>query len=103
MLLVSVGSPSLGIGTNFPLCGKLFIDTLNMCVIISGIAENASMMIRDERWSIADDLVLSRGGSRNSSRGGVLGRNFSRGGGLVRVQVRRNFHILTSKKLKIFN
>ena len=35
------------------------------------------------------DLGILRGG------GGVLGRNSSRG---VRVQVRRNFHILASKK-----
>ena len=39
-----------------------------------------------------------RGGSRNSLRGGgVLGQNSSKGG-RVRVQVRGNFHILTSKK-----
>ena len=39
-----------------------------------------------------------RGGSRNSlTGGGVLGQNSSKGGG-VRVQVRGNFHILTSKK-----
>ena len=44
--------------------------------------------------------MLARGGSRNSLRGGgggVLGQNSSKGGG-VRVQVRGNFHILTSKK-----
>ena len=41
----------------------------------------------------------SRGGSRNSLKGGgVLGQNSSKGGGGVRVQVRGNFHILTSKK-----
>ena len=42
-------------------------------------------------------ITASWGGPRNSSSGGggVLGRNFSRGGG--RVQVRGNFHILTSK------
>ena len=33
-------------------------------------------------------------------RGGVLGRNSSKGGGGVRVQVRRNFHILITKKKK---
>ena len=43
--------------------------------------------------------VTSRGGSRNSLKGGVLGQNSSKGGG-VRVQVRGNFHILTSKKNK---
>ena len=38
-----------------------------------------------------------RGGSTNSSTGwGVLGRNSSRWA--IRVQVRGNFHILTSKK-----
>ena len=40
-----------------------------------------------------------RGGSRNSLKGGgggVLGQNSSKGG--FRVQVRGNFHILTSKK-----
>ena len=42
-----------------------------------------------------------QGGSRNSLRGGgVLGQNSSKGGGGVRVQVRGNFHILTSKKKK---
>ena len=40
------------------------------------------------------DLRILRGG------GGVLGRNSSRGGGVFRVQVRRNFHILTSKTKK---
>ena len=40
-----------------------------------------------------------RGGSRNSLRGGgILGQNSSKGG--FRVQVRGNFHILTSKKKK---
>ena len=39
------------------------------------------------------DLGILRGG-------GGLGRNSSRGEG-VRVQVRRNFHILTSKKNKL--
>ena len=45
-------------------------------------------------------LLYYRGGSRNSLRGGggVLGQNSSKGGGGVRVQVRGNFHILTSKK-----
>ena len=44
--------------------------------------------------------VHGRGGSRNSLRGGggVLGQNSSKGG--FRVQVRRIFHILTSKKKK---
>ena len=44
--------------------------------------------------------ILPRGGSRNSLRGGggVLGQNSSKGG--FRVQVRGNFHILTSKKKK---
>ena len=43
--------------------------------------------------------VQSRGGSRNSLRGGgVLGQNSSKRGGGVRVQVHGNFHILTSKK-----
>ena len=37
-----------------------------------------------------------RGGSRNSLRGGGLGQNSSKRG--FRVQVRGNFHILTSKK-----
>ena len=40
-----------------------------------------------------------RGGSRNSLRGGGFwARILRRGGGGVRVQVRGNFHILTSKK-----
>ena len=38
-----------------------------------------------------------RGGSGNSSGGGGSGPEFFKGGG-VRVQVRRKFHILTSKK-----
>ena len=42
-------------------------------------------------------LYLCRGGSRNSLRGGGSGPEFFEGGG-VRVQVRGNFHILTSKK-----
>ena len=42
------------------------------------------------RQAGADLGILRRGGG-----GGVLGRNSSRG---VRVQVRRNFHILTSTK-----
>ena len=42
-------------------------------------------------------LYNCRGGSRNSLRGGGgLGQNSSKGG--FRVQVRGNFHILTSKK-----
>ena len=46
-------------------------------------------------------MVIFRGGSRNSLRGGgVLGHNSSKGGGGVRVQVCGNFHILTSKKKK---
>ena len=41
--------------------------------------------------------MLHRGGSRNSLKGGgVLGQNSSKGG--FRVQVRGNFHILTSQK-----
>ena len=47
-------------------------------------------------WANAGaDLGILRGGGV-----GVLGRNSSRGGGGggVRVQVRGNFHILTSKK-----
>ena len=40
----------------------------------------------------ADLGILGGGG------GGVLGRNSSRGGGGGRVQVRGNFHILTSKQ-----
>ena len=42
-------------------------------------------------------LYLCRGGSRNSLRGGGFWARILRGGG-VRVQVRGNFHILTSKK-----
>ena len=43
-----------------------------------------------------------RGGSRNSLKGGGggSGPEFFEGGGGVRVQVRGNFHILTSKKKK---
>ena len=43
--------------------------------------------------------ILCRGGSRNSLKGGggFWARILRRGGG-VRVQVRGNFHILTSKK-----
>ena len=42
---------------------------------------------------------MYRGGSRNSLRGGGgSGPEFFEGG--VRVQVRGNFHILTSKKKK---
>ena len=46
------------------------------------------------------DPAVYRGGSRNSLKGGggVLGQNSSKGGGGFRVQVRGNFHILTSKK-----
>ena len=41
----------------------------------------------------------ARGGSRNSLKGGGgSGPEFFDGGGGVRVQVRGNFHILTSKK-----
>ena len=50
-------------------------------------------------WVISPSLICLRGGSRNSLRGGgVLGQNSSKGG--FRVQVRGNFHILTSKKKK---
>ena len=43
--------------------------------------------------------MASRGGSRNSLwGGGGSGPEFFEGGGGVRVQVRGNFHILTSKK-----
>ena len=43
---------------------------------------------------------MFRGGSRNSLRGGGGSgpEFFEGGGGGVRVQVRGNFHILTSKK-----
>ena len=42
---------------------------------------------------------MSRGGSRNSLKGGgVLGQNSSKGG--FKVQVRGNFHIPTSKNKK---
>ena len=49
---------------------------------------------------IAKWPVLFRGGSRNSLRGGGggSGSEFFEGGGGVKVQVRGNFHILTSKK-----
>ena len=42
---------------------------------------------------------IPRGGSRNSLREGFWARILRRGGG-VRVQVRGNFHILTSQKKK---
>ena len=45
----------------------------------------------------ARQMCPPRGGSRNSLRGGS-GPEFFEGGGGVRVQVRGNFHILTSKK-----
>ena len=45
------------------------------------------------------NVLLSRGGSRNSLRGGS-GPEFFGGGGGFRVQVRGNFHILTSKQKK---
>ena len=43
-------------------------------------------------------MLLCRGGSRNSLKGGggVLGQNSLKGG--FKVQVRGNFHILTCKK-----
>ena len=46
--------------------------------------------------------IYYRGGSRNSltGGGGGSGPEFFEGGGGVRVQVRGNFHILTSKKKK---
>ena len=43
--------------------------------------------------------IQFRGGSRNSLKGGFWARILRRGGG-VKVQVRGNFHILTSKKKK---
>ena len=43
-------------------------------------------------------MITSRGGSGNSLRGGGSGPEFFEGG--FRVQVRGNFHILTSKKQK---
>ena len=54
---------------------------------------NVKDVIRD----VIKDVI--KGGSRNSSRGEGSGPEFFKGGGGgVRVQVRRNFHILTSKK-----
>ena len=44
-------------------------------------------------------VKVHRGGSRNSLKGGS-GPEFFEGGGGVRVQVRGNFHILTSQKKK---
>ena len=44
--------------------------------------------------------INPRGGSRNSLRGGGSGPEFFEGGVGFRVQVRGNFHILTSQKNK---
>ena len=58
--------------------------------------------MRDRSGVVRGSDIYNRGGSRNSLKGGgeVLGQNSSKGGGGVRVQVRGNFHILTSKKKK---
>ena len=53
-------------------------------------------MVRSEASLVCTSVC--RGGSRNSLRGGGSGSEFFEGGGGFRVQVRGNFHILTSKK-----
>ena len=55
------------------------------------------VMARNPCSTLINGCHKSRGGSRNSSRGGgEFWAGIFQGG--VRVQVRRNFHMLTSKK-----
>ena len=68
------------------------------CVIIGGGGVGPGRGGRLEK-PFSERSLYCRGGSRNSLKGGVLGQNSSKGGG-VRVQVRGNFHNLTSKKKK---
>ena len=57
-----------------------------------------------EKWCISNDLYQVTGADLGILRGGGGSRQevFKGGGGCVRVQVRWNFHILTSKKNKEF-
>ena len=80
---------------------QIFSDDLSMFCLERSIVSWHILLLNKYSLNLQPLTIYlsnkSRGGSRNSSRGGVLGRNSSRGGG-GRVQVRRNVYILTSKK-----